>query len=299
MTLWQQISEQISLHTTSDFRTTSHISVAGGSINQAFKISNGQRHYFVKLNDLKHGDMFEIEALSLQEMAASKTVHVPQPICTGQYTGQNTALAWLVMEYLELSNRALSSASARQLGQQLSTMHKIYAPLFGWHVNNTIGSTPQSNQQHAHWVDFWREQRLLPQLRLAERNGYGKALSGVSDKLVSDFHVLFTHHQPTPSMLHGDLWGGNAASLTRGTPVIFDPAFYYGDRETDIAMTHLFGGFSADFYAAYNEAWPLDEGFKVRKTFYNLYHILNHLNLFGSGYLGQAISMAEQVLAEI
>jgi len=100
-------------------------------------------------------------------------------------------------------------------------------------------------------------------------------------------------------MLHGDLWGGNASALTDGSPVIYDPAFYYGDREADLAMTHLFGGFNSNFYSAYNEAWPLDDGYPVRKTFYNLYHIVNHLNLFGGGYHGQAIAMLQQVLAEI
>ncbi|HED33790.1 MAG TPA: fructosamine kinase family protein [Gammaproteobacteria bacterium] len=293
MTLWQQISEQISLHTQTDFNATQHTPVAGGSINQAWKISDHRHHYFVKLNDASHGDMFEVEALALQEMAASNTVRVPAPICTGHSANQS----WLIMDFLNLANNAHSAASARQLGQQLSAMHKNTAAQFGWHRNNTIGSTPQSNQQHAHWTDFWREQRLQPQLHLAERNGYGPALSDISDRLLSDFHVLFTH-QPVASMLHGDLWGGNAATLADASPIIFDPALYYGDRETDLAMTHLFGGFSADFYAAYNEAWPLDEGFSTRQTLYNLYHILNHLNLFGEGYLGQAVSMTEQLLAE-
>ena len=295
MNLWQQLSEQISQCTQLSFKATHHITMTGGCINQAYKLSDGVNHYFLKLNDLQYGDMFEVEALSLQEMASSNTVQVPQPICSGQTNSQ----AYLVMEFLELSSRANSVVSARQLGQQLATLHQNQLPQFGWHRDNTIGSTPQANKQHSQWVDFWREQRLLPQLRLAEHNGYGKALSTVSDRLVSDFDTLFTNHHPVASMLHGDLWGGNTATLTDGSPVIFDPAFYYGDRETDIAMTYLFGGFNSDFYAAYNETWPLDDGFTVRKTFYNLYHILNHLNLFGSGYLGQAISMAEQVLAEI
>lgn len=116
---------------------------------------------------------------------------------------------------------------------------------------------------------------------------------------MADMHLLFEDHQPVASMMHGDLWGGNLAALADGTPVIYDPAFYYGDREADLAMTQLFGGFGQSFYAAYNEAWPLDTGYQLRKTFYNLYHVINHLNMFGGGYHGQAIAMAEQVLAEI
>ena len=186
-----------------------------------------------------------------------------------------------------------------KFGQQLAAMHSVTDSQFGWQRNNTIGSTPQYNSQTDSWIEFWRQQRLLPQLILAEQNGYGKSLAPIADRLLADFGALFKSYQPQPSMLHGDLWGGNASALADSTPVIFDPAFYYGDRETDIAMTHLFGGFEAKFYSAYNDAWPLDEGFAVRKTLYNLYHILNHLNLFGSGYLGQAVSMAEQVLAEV
>ena len=291
MNLWQQLSEQISQHTQTDFEITSNTAMGGGCINQACRISNGETHYFVKLNGLEHGDMFEVEALSLQALAQSNTLRVPHPICHGQTHRQ----AWLVLEYLELNGRA----DAVALGRQLAAMHRVQAPQFGWHRDNTIGSTPQSNQQHSDWIEFWRHQRLIPQLQLAQKNGYGAALSIISERLLDDFDSLFDGYQPTPSMLHGDLWGGNVAGLTDGTPVIFDPAFYYGDREADIAMTYLFGGFSGDFYAAYNEAWPLDQGFAQRKTFYNLYHIINHLNLFGGGYLGQAISMAERIIAEL
>ncbi|VAW69228.1 Ribulosamine/erythrulosamine 3-kinase potentially involved in protein deglycation [hydrothermal vent metagenome] len=295
MNLWQQLSEQISLHTQLEFQVNSHAALSGGCINQAYRVSNGVSQYFVKLNERHHLDMFEAEALSLHELSTSNTIRTPHPVCTGQTEDQ----AYLVLDFLTLTGHTGSAISARILGQQLAAMHRTEASLFGWHRNNNIGSTPQNNQQQSQWIDFWREQRLLPQLHLAKQNGYGRPLSFISDRLLSDFDVLFESYQPVPSMLHGDLWGGNAAALADGTPVIFDPAFYYGDRETDIAMTHLFGGFSHDFYAAYNEAWPLDSGFAVRKTFYNLYHILNHLNLFGSGYLKQAISMAEQVLAEI
>ena len=291
MSLWQQLSEQISQHTLQAFTIRQHTAVGGGCINQAYKLSDGQNHYFVKLNDLKHGDMFEAEAQALAEMAGSQTVRVPQPVCYGETDSQT----YLIMEHLEMTGRA----DPVKFGQQLAAMHRNCSETFGWFRNNTIGSSPQFNQQTDNWISFWREQRLIPQLKLAQQNGYGRSLDPVADRLLADFPKLFNDYQPQASMLHGDLWGGNASALADATPVIFDPAFYYGDRETDIAMTHLFGGFDSHFYAAYNEAWPLDDGFAARKTLYNLYHILNHLNLFGSGYLGQAVSMAEQVLAEV
>jgi len=291
MSLWQHLSNQISQQTQVDFQILSHQALSGGCINQAYKISDADRHYFLKLNDYKHGDMFKAEALSLNEINASNVIRAPEVVCYGAFDSQT----YLVMEYLTLTGRVNSAT----LGHQLAAMHKITSAHFGWYMDNTIGSTPQYNQTTDNWVEFWRNQRLLPQLELAKHNGYASALTPLTDRLLANFHHLFSNHKPAPSLLHGDLWGGNAAALADGTPVIFDPALYYGDREADIAMTHLFGGFEREFYAAYNDVWPLDDGFAVRKTFYNLYHIINHLNLFGSGYLGQAISMTEQVLSEI
>jgi len=294
MTLWPAISAQIEQATGQPFIVHKEQALGGGCINQACRISDGERDYFVKLNSARYGDMFEVEYLSLLEMAASHTIRVPEAICHGEADSQ----AFLVLEYLPLNGQP----DPQLQGQQLAAMHRHSSDRFGWQRDNTIGSTPQHNQPRGNsghdWVTFWREQRLLPQLQLAQHNGYGRSL-GIMDRLLSDFPRLFSDYQPQPSMLHGDLWGGNAAALADGTPVIFDPAFYYGDRETDIAMTTLFGGFSPAFYDAYNESWPLNPGYRSRKHLYNLYHLLNHLNLFGSGYLGQTIASAERVLAEI
>jgi fructosamine-3-kinase len=235
--------------------------------------------------------MFEAEAEALREMAASNTVRVPEPVCYGEYDSQ----CYLVMEYLDLGG----SADMVEFGRQFAAMHRVTADSYGWYIDNTIGSTPQPNTQSDSWVEFWREQRLGFQLQTAAGNGYGGELQRLGERLLADMPTLFVNHDPEPSMLHGDLWGGNYGALRDGTPVIFDPAFYYGDREADLAMTTLFGGFGGRFYDAYNEAWPLDDGYDVRKTFYNIYHIINHLNLFGGGYHGQAISMIERVLAEL
>lgn len=265
--------------------------MGGGCINQTMKISAGAESYFVKTNQARLLPMFEAEAEALSEMAATNTIRVPQPVCHGVAGGQ----AYLVLEYLDLRG----SANEAQFGQQLAAMHRVVQPRFGWHRDNVIGATRQPNGWHHDWIEFWREHRLGFQLRLAAENGCGGELQKLGEQLRAGFHVLFKNYVPQASMLHGDLWGGNASGLSDGTPVIFDPAFYYGDRECDIAMTELFGGFGNRFYAAYNEFWPLDAGYKTRRSFYNLYHILNHANLFGGGYQRQAVDMMQRLLNEM
>jgi fructosamine-3-kinase len=149
------------------------------------------------------------------------------------------------------------------------------------------------------WIDFWRERRLGFQLDLAARNGLRGALQTQGRQLMDALPALFAHYRPAPSLLHGDLWGGNWGADAAGNPVIFDPAVYFGDREADLAMTELFGGFSRAFYDAYDAAYPLDKGYETRKTLYSLYHVLNHFNLFGGGYGGQAQRMIQQLLAQV
>ncbi len=159
------------------------------------------------------------------------------------------------------------------LGRMLATLHRQSGPRFGWHRDNWIGRSPQANAWADDWNEFWWTRRLEPQLRRAG--------------LAADFlRNALRDHRPAPSLLHGDLWSGNAGFIDEG-PVLFDPAVYYGDREADLAMTELFGGFAPDFYAAYKAAFPLDAGYEQRKPLYNLYHLLNHLNLFGGGYRAQ------------
>ena len=291
MSILSYIETEISRATAEPFRVQNNQGMAGGCISQASRISDGRRDFFIKLNRAAMLPMFEAEALALSEMAASHTVRVPEPVCSGVHDGQS----FVVMEYLALDGRA----NMRLLGEQLAAMHQCRAEQFGWHIDNTIGSTSQPNLRCQDWIEFWREQRLGFQLALAARNGHGGELQRKGERLLADFPVLFSDYHPEASMLHGDLWGGNVGGMKSGAPVIFDPALYYGDREADLAMTALFGGFGEDFYSAYNAAWPLDAGYQVRRTFYNIYHIINHLNLFGGGYRGQAIGMIEQVLAEL
>jgi len=292
--MWEEIEQQISRATDTPFTIERRRSVGGGCINSAFRLDGDTASYFVKTNSAEGLEMFAAEAEGLAAIAATGSVRVPRPICRGVSQGQ----AWLAMEYIEFG--CDGAQMAERLGRQLARMHGERAEGFGWHRDNTIGSTPQRNTpSYDDWPDFWREQRLGPQLTLAARNGFGGALQRKGERLMADLDALFEGHRPQPSLLHGDLWGGNRAADAEGNPVIFDPAVYYGDRETDIAMTELFGGFSPAFHAAYNEAWPLDAGYRQRRELYNLYHILNHANLFGGGYAMQAESMMDRLLSAV
>lgn len=263
----------------------------GGDISAASVLADGARRYFLKTQPAHRLDMFETEAAGLAELVAAGAVRVPQPVCHGAAGGQ----AFLVLEALSLGGQGDAAA----LGRQLAQLHRVSASRFGWQRDNWIGSTPQQNGWMDDWITFWRERRFGVQLRLAQDNGHGGALQRDGVALLERLDGLFAGYRPSPSLLHGDLWGGNHGYLDDGTPVIFDPAVYFGDRECDLAMTELFGGFAAAFHAAYREAWPVDPGYRVRRTLYNLYHVLNHANMFGGGYAGQAQRMTRELLAEL
>ncbi len=287
---WNEIAARIAETTGERLANPEAANRGGGCINRAVELRASGRSYFIKLNAASLLDMFEAEAAGLEALAATGTIRVPSPICWGTSGGE----AYLVLEQLDLNG----SGDTERAGRQLAALHRHTRDRFGWERDNTIGSTPQPNTQHHDWVAFWREQRLGFQLELAAKNGHRGALQRKGEQLFDVLPALLDH-APAPALLHGDIWGGNIAYLRDGSPVIFDPATYYGDREADLAMTELFGGFGGRFYDAYNEAWPLDSGYRTRKTLYNLYHILNHLNLFGGGYGGQALGMTERLLAEV
>jgi len=290
MTNWNAIAAAIGNATQVRFELAHATPLSGGCINQTFRISGRDgRHFFVKLNDAHKLPMFATESAGLEAIAATKTVRVPQPITHGT-AGQQ---AFLVLEYLDLNG----SGDARLLAEQLAALHRVQAKQFGWQQDNTLGETAQPNGWSSDWIAFWRERRLGLQLDLAACNGYGGKLQEMGHRLMERLPEFFDGYRPVPSLLHGDLWGGNHAYTTDGTPVLFDPAPYYGDREADLAMTELFGGFGPDFYATYRAAWPLDTGYATRKNLYNLYHILNHANLFGGGYARQAEQMMQRMLA--
>jgi len=216
----------------------------------------------------KKGQSAEAEVDGLRALGA--VVRVPRILEHGA--------DFIVLEKLDLKRNGDWAA----MGRMLAKLHRSHGERFGWHRDNWIGLSPQFNKWSDDWAEFFAEQRLKPQIEMAKQ--YAIELPDVR-KLLGD-------HKPKPSLLHGDLWAGNAGFIAAG-PVFFDPAVYYGDREADLAMTELFGGFPAAFYAAYNESCPLEDGYEQRKHLYNLYHLLNHLNIFGGSYLGQVQATLE------
>lgn len=278
--------------------------VQGGDVNQAFRIKVESTHekmgesstdWFLKLNDANKLEMFAAEFEALQVIQESQCIRVPKPFRYAQQGGYS----YLLMEYVDFKSG--HAASQQLAGQQLAAMHSTLEAgrRFGWHRDNTIGSTHQSNRFHDDWVGFWQQERLMPQLDLAKSKGIGQAGYDKGIALCEQLGAFFDDYDPVPSLLHGDLWGGNMAFDADGDPVIYDPACYYGDRETDLAMTELFGGFGAAFYHAYNSVWPLHAGYDSRKVLYQLYHILNHYHLFGGSYGQRAVGMIDSLLNEL
>ena len=333
--LLAHLSTTISAATHRLFSLRNSTPVGGGSINQAYRLdgTDGSR-YFLKLNGVQHHPMFVAEAKGLDAIAATDTVRVPRPIAHGSSAGQcylvleylelgsrgddrllGEQLAALHRCTPDDTNALLVTTSSLppcrgkdRMGVEMRVNNVSTLPLqagrsadtascFGYAQDNFIGTTPQPNAWANDWVAFWREQRLGFQLRLAAQNGYGGRLQRLGEKLLDALPAFFAGYTPQPSLLHGDLWSGNHAFLADGTPALFDAAAYYGDRGCDIAMTELFGGYSADFYAAYRAAYPLDAGYTKRRDLYNLYHILNHANLFGGSYVHQAEQMMKKLSA--
>jgi len=292
MSPWRDIERSVRAATGASFTLESRTEAGGGCINECHVVRGAGRAFFVKLNAPERAEMFSAEADGLREIARTQTVRVPEPVCHGR----SPDACWLVLEHLEL--RSSDERSMGALGRKLALMHRVAGGRYGWYRDNTIGATPQVNTGSDDWIAFWREQRLGFQLKLAALRGHGGRLVANGERLMEKLPAFFEGYRPVPSLLHGDLWSGNAAAAPGGEPVIFDPAVYYGDREADLAMTELFGGFARSFYEAYQAEFPLDPGYRSRRNLYNLYHVLNHLNLFGGTYGVQALRMIEQLLAE-
>ena len=291
------LSEAIEAATGKAFDVVSVRPVGGGCIHTALDVTgrsaSAEQRYFAKVNDVAHGAVLEAEADGLAALASARALRVPRVVTQGD-DGER---AWLVMEWLDLA--PLTPASAAHLGAGLAAQHRVPQARFGWERDNFIGASPQRNTRSDHWPAFWRDHRLHAQLRLAARNRLPSRMIDRGERLAADCHELLRGHEAAKSLLHGDLWSGNAAALSGSQSAVFDPAVYVGDPETDIAMTELFGGFPADFLAAYRASWPLLAGYTVRRDLYNLYHVLNHANLFAGGYVRQAEQSIERLLAEI
>jgi fructosamine-3-kinase len=289
--MWIEIAQRITHATGKQFDIIDRQSIGGGCINQAYLISNGIDRYFLKLNQPALVDMFAAEAKGLSEIAATETITAPMPICWGTTTSHS----YLAIEYLDLTT-SVNPQSWTEMGRNLAAMHRYpitKTAKFGWHIDNTIGSTPQINTWETDWATFFTNHRIGYQIQLAQSKGghFPKAA-----QLIAKIPELLANYHPKPSLVHGDLWSGNASFTTAGVPVIFDPATYWGDREVDIAMAALFGGFPNAFYQGYDDVYPLDPDYSTRKNLYDLYHILNHYNLFGGNYQNQANSIIDRLL---
>jgi len=257
------------------------------------KVRGADGHYFIKIGSLNDLTLLMSEKIGLEALAVTRAIKVPKVI----FVGETSTCSFLICEYLDLKKDNLFSGKI--LGKQLALLHQNSNEFFGLSEDNWIGLNPQKNHWQENWISFFKKYRLQPQLIWAFERGYRSSLEEKSERLMVALPLFFDQYKPKPSLLHGDLWSGNWGTINNTTPVIFDPAIYYGDREADMAMTKLFGGFPQVFYDAYNYQWGLDYGFKVRQNLYNLYHLLNHLTLFGEVYLRQTIDVFEQLLSEI
>ncbi len=285
-------SRAIAQATGQPFHPAHGTGVSGGSISETSVLTGKDgRRFFIKRSHGGHRPMFEAEAAGLHELARCRVLRTPGVVAIAD--GPEGCV--LVLEHLELGGRC----DERALGHGVAALHAITAESFGWKMDNFIGRTVQPNPWSQDWPDFYRHHRLAHQRELAQRRGASRSLLDAVARLEQEIRQFFTHHQPRPSLLHGDLWSGNWGFLAGGVPAVFDPAVYFGDREADIAMMELFGHPGADFFAAYGEGLPLDPGYPVRRELYNLYHILNHFNLFGGGYAAQAERMARGLRAEL
>lgn len=229
------------------------------------------------------------EANGLNELRKAGAIRIPEVVSADEQQ--------LILEFIREGSRPGSFFS--DFGRQLAQLHKYSAVTYGFYEDNYIGSTPQINraegEEKNNWPAFYFNKRLLYQFELAEKNGYvDGAFRVLFRQLESSLPDILAGSEEAPSLLHGDLWSGNFMVGSNGAPVLIDPAVYYGHREAELAMTHLFGGFDQAFYEAYNAEWPLKPGFKRREAVYTLYHVLNHLNLFGAGYRTQALALLHQ-----
>ena len=258
-----------------DEKIISYSSLGGGCIGSCYRVKTSSQDLFVKYYS-KTGISIE-EAHGLKELANSNTVKVPEVLKVNDH--------FLVLNFIFQASKVKDFQLI--LGTELATLHKITTSQFGFYENNHIGSTPQINNFKKNWIDFYLENRLDYQVSISGDKDIIHNYKNIRDKI----QEILEGSTEEPSLIHGDLWGGNVISNEKGEPVLIDPAVYYGNREMELAMTQLFGGFTAEFYNSYNTEYPLKADWKERQNIYKLYHILNHFNLFGSGYKQHALEL--------
>lgn len=272
------ISDFLATGTGPPLRILSASPVGGGCINQCFRLGTTHSDYFLKFNhNQAYPGMFEKESLGLSMLSESNTIRVPGVI----HHAIAEPYALLLLEFV--SNGTRKPGFWEQFGYSLAGLHKHTSASFGLEYDNYIGSLPQKNQQQPDWAGFFIAERLEPMVKMARDEG---KINSQYVRLFEQFYGRLKSLVPgeKPALLHGDLWSGNFMTDEQGNPCLVDPAVYYGHRETDLAMTRLFGGFQAAFYQSYAEAFPLEKGWEDRMDIHNLYPLMVHVNLFGGGY---------------
>jgi fructosamine-3-kinase len=267
--------------------------VGGGCISDAYRAETADGPVFLKHLAAAPAGMFAAEADGLRALraAAGDALRIPEVIALED----GDEARWIALEWLEPGPRG--PGFGERLGRGLAAVHRASGGGWGWPRANFIGSLPQANESTDHWADFWRERRLAPQLDRARRLGRLPGTEAEWERFFSRLPTLLAEaEEDGPSLLHGDLWSGNVLSAA-GEPALIDPAVYRGHREVDLAMAELFGGFDAQFHAAYAEAWPLRPGYReARRGVYQLYYLLVHVNLFGGAYVAQTASALRSVV---
>lgn len=266
------------------------VSIGGGAGKTLLRVTDGARALFVKVLPAARRGELEGEAEGLDALRRAAAIAVPAVHALGAADGE----AFLALEWLDLGAR--TPRAERSLGAALAAQHRCTQERFGYSRDNTIGPTPQVNTERRDWLEFFRRERLGVQLERAAANGLPPQCAALVDRALGRLEALFDGYRPRPALLHGDLWSGNWGTGPGETPYVFDPAVYFGDREADLAMTRLFGGFGREFYRAYTEAWPLDDGAERRVDLYNAYHLLNHFNIFGASYVPPLVAALERAL---
>ncbi|NTS78234.1 fructosamine kinase family protein [Catenovulum sp. SM1970] len=286
--MWHSIEEDIAASLGSSFKIISKSPVSGGDSHQAFSLETTSHKLFIKINDKQYQEHFACEADALKQIAHTQTIKTPKVICFGH----TSSFAYLVLTHHEFDNG--NHTSWQQAGEQLAGLHLIdNQEMFGWDRDNFIGKTTQANKWHKSWARFFAEQRIGAQLELLKESG--QQFTHIKD-FISIIERLLKQRKPLASLLHGDLWRGNLG-FAHNKPFIFDPACYFGDYEADLAMTELFGKFPPEFYQGYYAVTSKEDGYELRKRIYNLYHILNHANLFAGEYVHTAQAEIDYLLA--
>jgi protein-ribulosamine 3-kinase len=290
MTLANSVKEKIENKLGSEIIKSHPLS--GGCISNAYKIKlKNKGCYFLKYNPASDNDMFIKEAHGLQELKKANVIKIPKVICFDR--------DYICLELI--SSTSKQKKFSEDFGEKFAKLHKFINKEYGFYEDNFIGSNPQINisseEDKNNWVKFYFNKRILYQVELADKLGnLTSEMKRAIAKLENKIEDIVTDNNEKPSLLHGDLWGGNYIIDSGGFACLIDPAVYYGNREADLAMTKLFGGFDSTFYSAYNEVYPFKDGYDYRENIYKLYHVLNHLNLFGGGYYSQAMSLIKYYL---